>query len=66
MNIQKMLKQAQQMQTRMQQEMEAVSPGDLEMLQDLVVAALNEAGRPVFSKLPPSTGEPSDLPRGLV
>ncbi|MEE9218353.1 MAG: YbaB/EbfC family nucleoid-associated protein [Acidobacteriota bacterium] len=78
MDIKKMLKQAQQMQTRLQEEMEqltveasagggmvtarmngkkqllcveikpgAIDPGDLEMLQDLVVAAVNEACRKV-------------------
>ena len=78
MNIKKMMKQAQEMQHRFQQEMEemtcegsagggmvavvmrgtkevvevrlareVVDPDDLEMLQDLVVAAVNEAGRKV-------------------
>jgi len=93
MNIQKMLKQAQQMQARMQQEMEqleveasagggmvtarmngkkqllgvvlkpeAVNPGDLEMLQDLVVAAVNEAGRRVDEALSARLGSLGGLP----
>ena len=78
MNLQQMMKQAQQMQEKMQKEMEemvvdatagggvvtvqmrgtkevesikidpeAVKEGDVEMLQDLIVAAVNEAGRKV-------------------
>ena len=78
MNMQQMMKQAQQMQEKMQKEMEAlvvdatagggvvsvqmsgskevmsikidpeaVKEGDVEMLQDLIVAAVNEAGRKV-------------------
>ena len=78
MNIQKMMKQAQQMQSRMQQELEqlevdaqvgggmvavkmsghkqllevriepeAMDPEDPEMLQDLVLSAVNEAARKV-------------------
>ena len=78
MNMQQMMKQAQQMQEKMQREMEAltvdatagggvvtvqmsgskevtsikidpeaVKEGDVEMLQDLIVAAVNEAGRKV-------------------
>ncbi len=82
MDIRKMLKQAQEMQSRIAQEMErleveasagggmvtarmngkkqllsltlqpgAVDPSDLEMLQDLVVAAVNEAARKVDEAL---------------
>lgn len=78
MNIKKMLKQAQEMQKKLQQEVEemtveatsgggmvtvtmrgnkeilsvkidpeAVDPEDIEMLQDLITAAVNEAGRKV-------------------
>ncbi len=78
MNIKKMLKQAQEMQKKLQQEVEemtveatagggmvsvtmrgnkeilsikidpeAVDPDDIEMLQDLITAAVNEAGRKV-------------------
>jgi len=93
MNIQKMLKQAQEMQSRLQQEMEqveveatagggmvsarmngkkqllaltlkpgAVDPGDLEMLQDLVVAAVNEAARKVDEELASKLGSLGGLP----
>jgi recombination protein RecR len=82
MNLQQMMKQAQQMQEKMQKEMEemvvdatagggvvtvqmrgtkevesikidpeAVREGDVEMLQDLIVAAVNEAGRKVKRKI---------------
>ena len=82
MNIQQMMKQAQQMQEKMQQQMaemrieatsgggmvtvvvdgtkqvhsvkidpEAVSKDDVEMLQDLIVAAINDAGRKVDEQL---------------
>ena len=82
MNLQNMMKQAQQMQERMQKQMaemkveatagggmvtvvmngakqvlsikidpEAVSKDDVEMLQDLIVAAVNDANRKVDEKL---------------
>jgi hypothetical protein len=82
MNIQSMMKQAQQMQERLQQQMadmrveatagggmvtvvvngtkqlqsiridpEVVSKDDVEMLQDLIVAAVNDAGRKVDEQL---------------
>jgi DNA-binding YbaB/EbfC family protein len=82
MNIQQMMKQAQQMQTRMQKQMEdmrveatagggmvtvtmngakqvlglkldpeAVSKEDVEMLQDLILAALNDAHRKVEDEM---------------
>jgi DNA-binding YbaB/EbfC family protein len=82
MNIKQLMKQAQQMQEKMQQEMaavkvegtagggmvtatmngskellaitidkEAVDPNDVEMLQDLVLAAVNEASRKVDEAL---------------
>ncbi|MBV9494105.1 MAG: YbaB/EbfC family nucleoid-associated protein [Acidobacteria bacterium] len=82
MNINKMMKQAQQMQEQMQSQManirvegtagggmvkatmsgakellgiaidkEAVDPNDIEMLQDLILAAVNEAGRKVDEQL---------------
>ena len=94
MNIQQMMKQAQQMQEKMQQEMdalvvdasagggvvtvqmrgskevesikidpEAVKDGDVEMLQDMIVAAFNEAGRKVDEAMKTKVG--GMLPPGL-
>jgi DNA-binding YbaB/EbfC family protein len=99
MDMRKMLKQAQEMQSRLQQEVErlevegtagggmvsarmngkkqllsiafkpgAVDPADLEMLQDLVVAAVNEAGRKVDEALAERLGGMAGmlgLPGGL-
>ena len=87
MNIQEMMKQAQQMQQRLQQQMtelrvegnagggmvtvvvngakqvqsmkidpEVVSKEDVEMLQDLIVAAVNDAGRKVDEQIAQSMG----------
>jgi hypothetical protein len=87
MNIQQMMKQAQQMQARMQKQMEelrveatagggmvtvvmsgskqvqsikidpeAVSKDDVEMLQDLILAALNDAHKKVDDELQKSMG----------
>ncbi len=95
MNMQQMMKQAQQMQEKMQKEMEAlivdatagggvvsvqmsgskevisikidpeaVKEGDVEMLQDLIVAAVNEAGRKVDEAMQGKLG--GMLPRGLL
>ena len=94
MNMQQMMKQAQQMQEKMQREMEAlvvdatagggvvtvqmsgtkevtsikidpeaVKEGDVEMLQDLIVAAVNEAGRKVDEAMQGKLG--GMLPPGL-
>ncbi len=99
MDMRKMLKQAQEMQSRLQQEVErlevegtagggmvsarmngkkqllsiafkpgAVDPADLEMLQDLVVAAVNEAARKVDEALAERLGGMAGmlgLPGGL-
>ena len=99
MNIKKMLKQAQEMQAKLQQEVEemtvdatagggmvtvtmrgnkevlgvkidpeAVDPEDLEMLQDLIMAAVNEAGRKVDEALQDKMGDMTGgmgLPPGL-
>ncbi|HKZ81708.1 MAG TPA: YbaB/EbfC family nucleoid-associated protein [Pyrinomonadaceae bacterium] len=93
-NIQQMMKQAQQMQERMQREMEelrvdasagggvvtvemkgnhelvtlkidpeAIKDGDVEMLQDMIVAALNEANRKVDEAMKGKLG--GMLPPGL-
>jgi DNA-binding YbaB/EbfC family protein len=87
MNIKQLMKQAQQMQSKMQEQMasvrvegtagggmvkaemsgdkqllsitidkEAVDPNDVEMLQDLVLAAVNEAGRKVDEALQSQVG----------
>jgi len=95
MNMQQMMKQAQQMQEKMQKEMEAlvvdatagggvvtvqmtgskevvsikidpeaVKEGDVEMLQDLIVAAVNEAGRKVDEAMQGKLG--GMLPPGLI
>ncbi len=95
MDLQKMMKQAQQMQEKMQQEMEAlvvdassgggvvtvqmrgskelesikidpeaVKEGDVEMLQDLIVAAVNEAGRKIDEAMQGKIG--GMLPPGLL
>jgi DNA-binding YbaB/EbfC family protein len=98
-NIKKMLKQAQEMQAKLQQEVEemtveatagggmvtvsmrgnkevlgvnidpeAVDPDDLEMLQDLIMAAVNEAGRKVDEALQEKMGSMTGgmgLPPGL-
>lgn len=95
MNMQQMMKQAQQMQEKMQKEMEAlvvdatagggvvsvqmsgskevvsikidpeaVKEGDVEMLQDLIVAAVNEAGRKVDEAMQGKLG--GMLPPGLM
>ncbi|HMF56849.1 MAG TPA: YbaB/EbfC family nucleoid-associated protein [Pyrinomonadaceae bacterium] len=95
MNIQQMMKQAQQMQEKMQREMEeltveasagggvvsvqmrgnhevesvkidpeAVKDGDVEMLQDLIVAAMNEANRKVEEAMKSKIG--GMLPPGLL
>ena len=95
MDLQKMMKQAQQMQEKMQKEMEAlvvdatagggvvtvqmtgskevvsikidpeaVKEGDVEMLQDLIVAAVNEAGRKVDEAMQGKLG--GMLPPGLL
>jgi nucleoid-associated protein EbfC len=95
MNMQQMMKQAQQMQEKMQREMEALSvdatagggvvtvqmsgskevtaikidpeavkEGDVEMLQDLIVAAVNEAGRKVDEAMQGKLG--NMLPPGLL
>lgn len=95
MNIQQMMKQAQQMQEKMAKEMEtmvvdasagggvvtvqmrgskelesikiapeAVTDGDVEMLQDLIVAAVNEAGRKVDEAMQSKLG--GMLPPGLL
>jgi len=94
MDMQKMMKQAQQMQEKMQQEMEAlkveasagggvvtvamrgtreidslvidpeaVKDGDVEMLQDLIVAAINEASRKVDEAMKGKLG--GMLPPGM-
>ena len=94
MNIQEMMKQAQQMQERLQQQMsqlrvegnagggmvtvivngakqvqslkidpEVVSKDDVEMLQDLVVAAINDAQRKVDEEMTQKMG--GMLPPGL-
>lgn len=94
MNIQQMMKQAQQMQDKMAKEMEelsveassgggvvtvqmrgnheveairidpeAVKEGDVEMLQDMIVAALNEANRKVEEAMKGKLG--GMLPPGL-
>jgi DNA-binding YbaB/EbfC family protein len=95
MNIQQMMKQAQQMQERMAKEMEemtveasagggvvtvqmkgthevvtlkidpeAVKEGDVEMLQDMIVAAVNEANRKVDESMKSKLG--NMLPPGLL
>ncbi len=95
MNIQQMMKQAQQMQEKMQKEMEtmivdatagggvvtvqmrgtkeleslkidpeAIKDGDVEMLQDLIVAAVNEASRKVDEAMQGKLG--GMLPPGLL
>jgi DNA-binding YbaB/EbfC family protein len=95
LNIQQMMKQAQQMQEKMQREMEelvveasagggvvsvqmrgshevvsvkidpeAVKDGDVEMLQDLIVAAMNEANRKVEEAMKSKIG--GMLPPGLL
>jgi DNA-binding YbaB/EbfC family protein len=95
MNIQQMMKQAQQMQEKMMKEMEtlivdasagggvvtvqmrgtkelesvkidpeAIKDGDVEMLQDLIVAAVNEAGRKVDEAMKGRLG--GMLPPGLL
>ena len=95
MNIQQMMKQAQQMQEKMQTEMEAmvvdatagggvvtvqmrgtkeleslkidpeaIKDGDVEMLQDLIVAAVNEASRKVDEAMKGKLG--GMLPPGLM
>jgi nucleoid-associated protein EbfC len=74
MNIQQMMKQAQQMQERLQKQMdemrveatqelvsikidpEVVSKDDVEMLQDLIIAALNDAYRKVDDEMQKSMG----------
>ena len=94
MDLQKMMKQAQQMQEKMQHEMdamrvdasagggvvtvqmrgtkeveslkidpEAIKDGDVEMLQDMIVAAVNEAGRKVDEAMKGKLG--GMLPPGL-
>ena len=94
MDLQKMMKQAQQMQEKMQQEMdamrvdasagggvvtvqmrgtkeveslkidpEAIKDGDVEMLQDMIVAAVNDAGRKVDEAMKGKLG--GMLPPGL-
>ncbi len=94
MNIQQMMKQAQQMQEKMQKEMdelhveassgggvvtvemkgnkdieslkispEAVKEGDVEMLQDMILAAINEANRKVDEAMKGKLG--GMLPPGL-
>jgi nucleoid-associated protein EbfC len=94
-NIQQMMKQAQQMQEKMQKEMEAlvvdassgggvvtvqmrgnheiealkidpeaVKEGDVEMLQDMIVAAINEANRKVDEAMKGKLG--GMLPPGLL
>ena len=94
MDLQKMMKQAQQMEEKMQQEMdemrvdasagggvvtvlmrgtkeveslkidpEAIKDGDVEMLQDMIVAAVNEAGRKVDEAMKGKLG--GMLPPGL-
>ncbi|WP_041976595.1 YbaB/EbfC family nucleoid-associated protein [Pyrinomonas methylaliphatogenes] len=94
MNLQQMLKQAQAMQEKLQQEMEAlrveasvgggmvsvemrgtkeltalkidpeaIKDGDVEMLQDMVIAAVNEAGRKVDEAMRSKLG--GMLPPGL-
>ncbi|HVG32930.1 MAG TPA: YbaB/EbfC family nucleoid-associated protein [Pyrinomonadaceae bacterium] len=94
-NIQQMMKQAQQMQEKMQKDMEAlvvdassgggvvtvqmrgnheieslkidpeaVKEGDVEMLQDMIVAAINEANRKVDEAMKGKLG--SMLPPGLL
>lgn len=93
MNIQKLMKQAQQMQERLSREMaeleveatvgggmvtvkmngqkqlvsitidpEVMNPDDAEMLSDLVVAAVNEAGRKVDEELQSKMGGMPGLP----
>ncbi len=95
MNIQQMMKQAQQMQERMQKQLaetrveatsgggmvtvvmngakqvqalkidpEAVKEGDVEMLQDMIVAAANEANRKVDEAMKGKLG--GMLPPGLL
>lgn len=95
MNIQQMMKQAQQMQEKMSKEMEAmvvdassgggvvnvqmkgtkelvalkidpeaIKDGDVEMLQDMIVAAVNEAGRKVDEAMQGKLG--GMLPPGLL
>jgi nucleoid-associated protein EbfC len=95
MNIQQMMKQAQQMQEKMQREMdelrveassgggvvtvamrgnheieqlkidpEAVKEGDVEMLQDMILAAINEANRKVDEAMKSKLG--GMLPPGLL
>ncbi|MGH9944589.1 MAG: YbaB/EbfC family nucleoid-associated protein [Pyrinomonadaceae bacterium] len=95
MDLQKMMKQAQQMQEKMQQEMEtlvvdasagggvvtvqmrgskelesikidpeAIKDGDVEMLQDLIVAAVNEAGRKIDEAMQSKIG--GMIPPGLL
>ena len=58
MDIQSMMKQAQQMQERLKKQMESiridpevVTKDDVEMLQDLIVAAMNDAARKVDEQL---------------
>lgn len=94
MNIQQMMKQAQQMQEKMQKEMEelvvdasagggvvtvqmrgnheiaslkidpeAVKEGDVEMLQDMILAAINEANRKIDEAMKSKIG--GMLPPGL-
>lgn len=95
MNLQQMMKQAQQMQEKMQKEMEAlivdassgggvvtvqmrgtkeieslkidpeaVKDGDVEMLQDMIVAAINEASRKIDEAMKGKLG--GMLPPGLI
>jgi len=96
-NLQKMMKQAQQMQSRMEQEMgelrieassgggmvsvtmdgtkqllsiaidpEVADPEDTEMLQDLILAAVNEAARQVDEHVSQQMGGMGDLLGGLM
>lgn len=96
-NLQKMMKQAQQMQSRLEQEMdelqidassgggmvsvsmngskhllsitidpEVVDPEDTEMLQDLILAAVNEATRQVDEHVSKQMGGMGDMLGGLM
>ncbi|MEE8584602.1 MAG: YbaB/EbfC family nucleoid-associated protein [Acidobacteriota bacterium] len=96
-NLQKMMKQAQQMQSRLEQEMgelkfeassgggmvsvsmdgskqllsiaidpEVVDPEDTDMLQDLILAAVNEAARQVDEHISKQMGGMGDLLGGLM
>jgi DNA-binding protein YbaB len=72
-NMQAMMKQAEQMQRKMQEEVALIrveaSAGDVEMLQDMVMAAFNEAAKKVDEEIQHKMGGMlggMGLPPGLL